>query len=102
MAFSGGSYEDVARWLWNFLTSHSKREQVRIEVELEAGGERQGRWYGARLRLGERRSALLEFDYKDVAEHRGSFAWCQALAARVRAEARELTRAGGPGWTATG
>ncbi len=102
MAFSGGSYEDVARWLWNFLASHAKREQARIEVELDAGGERQGRSYVARLRWGERRSAPLEFDYKDVAEHRGSLAWCQALAARVRAEARELTRAGGLGRAGAG
>ena len=23
--FSGGTYPEVARWLWNFLTAHAKR-----------------------------------------------------------------------------
>ena len=35
--FSGGSYEDVARWLRNFLVSHAKREDPRVEVVFEAG-----------------------------------------------------------------
>ena len=30
MSFAGGSYEEGARWLWNFLTSHAKRETSRI------------------------------------------------------------------------
>lgn len=88
--FSGGTYEEVARWLQNFLASHAKRESPRIEVELEAGGEREGKSYGARLRYGSRRSALMEFDYPEAAEQRGSFAWCQAMAERTRALAREL------------
>src|SRR5687767_3239816 len=90
MAFSGGSYDEVARWLRNFLTSHAKREDPRVEVLLEASAEREGRSYGARLRLGDRTSDLIEFDYKEVADQRGSLAWCRALAERTRALAREL------------
>jgi hypothetical protein len=88
--FSGGSYDEVARWLRNFLTSHAKREHPRIEVELAAGDERAGRSYGARLRLGDRLSPLAELDYQEVARHRGALAWCAALADRTRAEARAL------------
>ena len=54
--FSGGSYDEVARWLKNFLTSHGKREDPRAEVILESGDEREGRSYAARLRLGARLS----------------------------------------------
>ena len=89
MAFSGGSYNEVERWLWNFLTSHAKREHPRIEVRLERGDEREGRSYGARLMLGERMSPLLEFDYQDAADHRGSLGWCRELADRTRQLARE-------------
>ena len=89
MAFSGGSYDEVARWLWNFLTSHAKREHPRIEVQVERGDEREGRSYGARLTLAERRSPTLELDYRDVADHRGSLAWCRALADRTRQLARD-------------
>jgi hypothetical protein len=32
----------------------------------------------------------MEFDYQEVAQHRGELAWCAALAERVRREAREL------------
>ena len=88
MAFSGGSYDEVARWLWNFLTSHAKREHPRIEVRLERGDEREGRSYGASLTLEDRRSPVAEFDYADVAEHRGSLAWCRDLAERTRQLAR--------------
>jgi hypothetical protein len=90
MAFSGGSYDEVARWLENFLTSHAKREHPRVEVELEAGDEREGKSYGARLRLAGRRSPLIELRYDDVAANRGSLAWGTAMAAKVRAVAREL------------
>ena len=88
--FSGGNYDDVARWLGNFLTSHAKREDVHAEVELEAGDERDGKSYGARLRLGERLTPLLELDFSDVAQNRGSLAWCAALAQRTRAAVRDL------------
>jgi hypothetical protein len=88
--FSGGDYEEVGRWLWNFLTSHAKRENPRIEIERDPAPDREGVSYGARLRLGDRVSALIELDFKDVADRRGNLAWCAALAARVRALAREL------------
>ncbi len=88
--FSGGSYDEVERWLRNFLTSHAKRENVRVQVELEARDEREGRSYGARLRLGARLTPLVEFDFQEVAQNRGSLAWCAALAERTRAVVRDL------------
>ena len=88
--FSGGDYEEVSRWLWNFLTSHAKRENPRIEVVLDDASERDGVSYGARLRLHDRFSPLIEFDFKEVTERRESLAWCSDLAARTRARAREL------------
>jgi hypothetical protein len=98
--FSGGSYEDVARWLANFVRSHAKREDLRVEAVLEAAGPREGASYGVRLRLGERLLPLpdqppLELPYREVADNRGSLAWCGALAARVRALARELSETSG-------
>jgi hypothetical protein len=92
--FSGGSYEEVARWLGMFLTSHAKREHPRVEVVFDEDGALEGRAFRARLRLGERVSEPLELDYKDVADHRGALAWCSALAARTRALARGLVGAG--------
>jgi hypothetical protein len=91
--FTGGSYEEVARWLRNFLTSHAKRENPRAEVELEVGDEREGRSYGARVRLGARVSALIELEFPDVAKNRGSLQWCAGLAARVREVVRDLASA---------
>jgi hypothetical protein len=95
--FSGGSYDEVARWLRNFLISHAKRENPRAEVGLDTADEREGRSYGARLRLGERTSEPIELEYRDVAEHRGELAWCAALAARTRELVRGLvaTRSAG-------
>lgn len=90
MAFSGGSYEEVARWLKNFLTSHAKREHPRFEVELETDGEREGKSYGVRLRFGARRSPLIELPYAEVAASRGTLAWGKALAEKTRARAREV------------
>jgi hypothetical protein len=37
----------------------------------------------------------MEFDYKDVADHRGALAWCAALAQRTREAARALLAATG-------
>ncbi len=90
MTFSGGSYEEVARWLKNFLTSHAKREHPRVEVGLETEGEREGKSYAAWLIFGERRSTLMELAFEDVADHRGRLAWCKALAEKTRALAREV------------
>ena len=76
--FSGGSYGEVARWLGNFLTSHAKRENPRVEVALDAGDEREGRSYGVRFRVGRRLGPVTELDYRDVADHRETLAWCRA------------------------
>jgi hypothetical protein len=46
--------------------------------------------YGVRVRFGERRSSEIELAYADVAAHRGSLAWNQELAERVRSLAREV------------
>ena len=92
MAFSGGSYDDVARWLHNFLTSHAKREQFKAEVGLETGDHREGKSYGARVRLGEQLSDMVEFDYRTVADHRGELQWCHDLAERTRRVVRDLAR----------
>lgn len=88
--FSGGSYDEVARWLKMFLNSHAKREDPRVEAVLEDEEARENVSYAARLVRGERASPLMEFDYKDVAAHRGELAWCMDLARRVRREARML------------
>jgi hypothetical protein len=91
--FSGGSYEDVTRWLHNFLTSHAKREDPRIEVEMDAEPETD---YVARLRLGERRSRPIQLAYRDVADKRGGLAWCATLARDTRALAADLIAARDP------
>ena len=64
--FSGGSYDEVARWLKMFLNSHAKREQPRVEAALEDDERRENVSYAARLVLGERKSPVMEFDYKIV------------------------------------
>jgi hypothetical protein len=92
--FSGGSYDEVARWLRMFLTSHAKREHPRIEVILDEDDALQGRAYRARLRFGDRVSEPLELEFQDVADHRGTLAWCASLAARTRGVARSLLGAG--------
>jgi hypothetical protein len=94
--FSGGSYQEVARWLKNFLTSHAKRENPRLEVVLDAE-DAQERAYKARLRFGEKLSGPMELAYQDVADHRGTLAWCSALAAGTRTLARGLVGAGSAG-----
>ena len=88
--FSGGSYEEVARWLKMFLNSHAKREDPRVEAVLDEDAGREGVSYAARLRIGDRSGPLMELDYKDVAARRGELAWCADLAQHVRREARAL------------
>ena len=85
-------YHDVGNWLENFVRSHAKREDERVEVRLDAGDTREGRSYGVHLILGSpaRESASIELDFRETAEGRSRFAWCLALAERVRAAAREL------------
>ena len=92
MSFSGGSYDEVSRWLHNFLTSHAKREAPRAEVDLDSGDEREGKSYAARVRLGDARSDPLELDYRTVADHRGELTWCLDLAGRIRQTVRDLGR----------
>jgi len=88
--FSGGTYPEVARWLWNFLTAHAKRVDPRFEVELDAGDEREGKSYGARLSFQRRLGPIVELEFREVADNRGSLAWCSALAERTKGAAREL------------
>jgi hypothetical protein len=99
--FSGGSYEEVARWLKMFLNSHAKREHPRIEAVLDDDEPRENVSYATRLVLGERTSPVMEFDYKTVAAHRGELAWCMDLARRVRREARVLLAGSASGNVAT-
>jgi hypothetical protein len=104
MAFSGGDYDEVGRWLRNFLTSHAKREDPRIEVALDRGDEREGHSYGVRLELDGRATPMMELDYKEVAANRGSLAWCRTVAERTRALARAHLLGGGaaPGPSSVG
>ena len=51
---SGGEYEEVGRWLWNFVISHAKRENPRAEAIVEPRVRGRGRAYGIRLSLGDR------------------------------------------------
>jgi hypothetical protein len=95
MAFSGGDYEEVGRWLANFAASHAKRENPRVEAIVDTGGAHQGHSYGLSLRLGERRlpaaaESPLELAYPELAQRRGSLAWCAELSERIRALARRL------------
>ena len=94
--FSGGDYHEVARWLEKFVNSHAKREDPRAEAVLDTEGPREGTSYGVSVRLGERRSSEIELTFADVAGNRGSLAWCQELADRVRGLVREITAAERP------
>ena len=96
--FSGGDYDEVTRWLSNFVSAHAKRENPRVEAVIEAYGAREGKSYGVRLSLaGHLRPAAgepaLELAFPDVATGRGSLAWCDELAGRLRILARELATA---------
>ncbi|HUM14587.1 MAG TPA: hypothetical protein VL086_02765 [Candidatus Nitrosotalea sp.] len=97
--FSGGDYEEVARWLRNFVVAHAKRENLRVEAVVDTDGAREGQSYGVRLRLGEGLRPVppappVELGFPEVAENRGSLAWCSGLAGRVRGLAREFSAAG--------
>ncbi len=88
-------YDEVARWLRNFATSHAKREDSRAEAYLEMEEAREGRSYGLRLVLGptahpSRGEPPLELAYPEVVEGRTRFAWCHALAERIRTSIRQL------------
>jgi hypothetical protein len=94
--FSGGDYEEVRRWLWNFVVSHAKREDPRAEAILEAEGPREGKSYGVRVALGDRLAPPpdrppLELSFDEVARERGSLTWCESWAERIRALVRGLS-----------
>jgi hypothetical protein len=94
--------EETGRWLLGFATAHAKRIDPRVEASLEGGEGRPGSSYGLRLRLGARAappagSPAIELTYAEVLEGRPRFAWCEALAERLRGYARSLL---GPGPTA--
>ena len=88
--FSGGTYYEVARWLRNFLTAHAKRVDPRVEISFEGDDRREGKSYGARLRFGQRLGPLIELNFREVADNRGSLAWCTRLAERTQQLARDL------------
>ena len=88
--FSGGTYHEVARWLWNFLTAHAKRVDPRVEVAFEDDDHWEGTSYGARLRFGRHLGAPIELAFREVADNRGSLVWCSRLAERTRTLAREV------------
>jgi hypothetical protein len=90
--FSGGDYQEVARWLENFATSHAKREDLRAECALDTEGLREGTSYGLRVRVGDRLSSEIALGFDDVATGRGSMAWCQSQADRVRGLVSEARR----------
>jgi hypothetical protein len=92
--FSGGDYGEVARWLENFVTSHAKREDLRAECALDTEGPHEGTSYGLRVRVDDRLSSEIVLGFDDVAAGRGSMAWCQSLADRVRGLVREVTHPG--------
>jgi hypothetical protein len=98
MAFSGGDYGEVGRWLANFTASHAKREHPRIEAMVDAAGAREGHSYGVRLRLGARvlpapDQSPLELAYPEVMQNRGRLAWGADLAGRIRTLAGRLAAA---------
>jgi hypothetical protein len=88
-------YHEVAAWLENFVRSHAKREDPRIEVLLDASGPREDHSYGVRLALGPRvhpprEASPIELQFPETAEGRTRFAWTEALGARIQSAAREI------------
>ena len=88
-------YAELGGWLRSFATSHARRENAHVEVEVDTAGSRAGRSYGLRLRLRGRvtppaREAPIELTVTEVGEGRTRFAWCAELADRVKATARAL------------
>ena len=92
--FSGGTYQEVKRWLRNFLTTHAKRVDPRLEVVFDDDDEREGSSYNVRLRYGRRLGPTLELGFREVADNRGTLAWCTTLAEHTKRLARELVADG--------
>jgi hypothetical protein len=89
------TYAELGRWLENFVTSHARREHPGIVVHVDMEEARGQRSCGLRLALGDRAyppvgAPPIELDAKEVADGRTRFAWCEALAQRIRADARRL------------
>jgi hypothetical protein len=91
-------HQEIGDWLAGFVRSHAKLESPRIEVLLDGTGPPEGRLYGVRLSLDGKvhpppGSPPIELEFREVAEGRTRFAWCAALAERIRAAARALLAA---------
>jgi hypothetical protein len=94
--FSGGDYQEVARWLQLFATSHAQRESPRVEAVVEEDDAHRAA-YRVRVILGDRSSPVLEVDAAEAAGNRGGLAWCHRLASRIRGLARALLDRGDAG-----
>jgi hypothetical protein len=83
------TYGEVGRWLGMFAASHVKREDPRLEVQVDDAGPREGRSYGVRVAYPTgAKMAQLELTYEEAAEGRTRFSWCAELGGRLRALAR--------------
>jgi hypothetical protein len=88
-------YGEAGRWLRGFATAHAKREGARLEASVETDDGPQGRAFGLRLVLGSATwppvgEPPITLTHAEVGEGRTRFAWCEALAQRIRADARRL------------
>jgi hypothetical protein len=86
------SYAEVAAWLQGFAASHVKRDDPRWEVTVDRHPAGAGGSYTLRVARGGSgatpgASAPIELSYAEVVEGRSRLAWCEALAARLRAGA---------------
>lgn len=81
------SYDEIAAWLRGFATSHVKRDDPRWEVTVAAPAAGAEGRYTIRVIRSGREAAPLELTYTEVVEGRTRLAWCEALAARLRAGA---------------
>jgi hypothetical protein len=81
------SPDEVAAWLHGFAVSHVKRDDPRWEVTVAAHGAGTDDRYTIRVTRRGREAAPIELSYAEVVEGRTRLAWCEALAARLRAGA---------------
>ena len=84
-------YHETGTWLADFVRSHAKRENPRVEVAPRDRRSPRGPVLRGPPRASAERSAPppgsppMELDFPEVAEGRARLAWCAALAERVRA-----------------
>ncbi len=85
------TYDEVGRWLGMFAVSHVKREDPRLEVQVDDAGPRAGRSSGVPVPdpTGAK-MAQLELTYEEAAEGRTRFTWCAEMGGRLRALARTV------------